>query len=119
MARRNFRPRSAGTSGRPELVSNCCVLRSKEYSREQAGQASRCSRRARISVPVTAPSRYGENNSAAFSQLNIELVDPDVFVPDFMDPDFAAMYFMASPQPFYPLQQPVAADRRDLLLQAG
>ena len=36
MARRNFRPKSAGTLGRPALVSNCCVLRSKVYSREHA-----------------------------------------------------------------------------------
>src|SRR5580692_2582169 len=91
MARRNFRPRSSGTLGRPTLTSNCCVRRSARYSSLQAWQSDKWSCNASISVPVTTPSKYGENRRFAWGHCN---------------PAFFTVPFMKSPRPFYPHRKP-------------
>src|SRR5450759_5795437 len=79
IATRNFNARSAGAFFRPRLASNCCVRCSAAYSRAQPAHCSRWRVSARISVPLTWPSRYDENNFLIAEQ-------------------FLSAYFMASPQ---------------------
>src|ERR1019366_51302 len=62
IATRNFNARSAGSLRQRGLESTWCVPRQPLYSRANPAHCSTWRVSARISVPLTWPSRYGENN---------------------------------------------------------
>ena len=69
IATRSFNARSGGALRGPTRASRCCVCRSETYWRLQPSQDSICWLSSRICLPVTAPSRYGENNGLAWAHV--------------------------------------------------
>src|SRR5256885_16276507 len=69
MATRKRNARSAGAFFRPREFNKLCDSINREYCRLQTAHVLRCPLTACISRPVTAPSRYGENNILAWAQF--------------------------------------------------
>src|SRR5271165_5722689 len=69
IATRNFNARSVGAFFGPRLESNCCVRCIAAYSRAQLPHWPTWRVSARISDPLTRPSRYGENNFLISAQF--------------------------------------------------